>query len=116
MYKICNCIPLIWGKSSTCEWRVHTPTQNIHKVLNWLFICNAIEKYAYDNQDEIANFSDLRNLTLESVLKSVYSPDLASILINYIQWRKDYMLQNDATGSQELADDLVDPPFSVLKA
>ena len=114
MYYLQNCIPFIWGKSGTYEWRIHTITQNPHKMLNWLFICNAVMSYVEKYKDEIANFSDLRSVNLSTIFSDVYSSELATILSGYIQWRKDYMVDMDPQGDKELAEDLIVPPYSVL--
>lgn len=113
-YFITNCIPMIWGGSGTYEFRLHTITQNPHKMLNWLFICNAVMAYVEKHKDEIANFSDLRTVNLDSIFSDVYSSELATILSGYVQWRKDYMVNMDAQGDKELEEDLSTPPYSVL--
>lgn len=69
-----------------------------------------VEKY----KDELANFSDLRNVNLNSIFSDVYSAELATILSGYVQWRKDYMVSMDPQGDKELAEDLITPPYSVL--
>ena len=114
-YLVTNIIPFIWGKYTTLEWRVHPPTQNIHKILNWLFICNGIMAYVEKYKTQIANFSDLRAVTLENILKDVYSEELASILVKYVEWRRQYMTTMDPQGDKELVEDLMDVPYSVLK-
>jgi hypothetical protein len=83
-------------------------------MLNWLFICNAVMAYVDKYKDEIANFSDLRTVNLDSMFSDVYSSELASLLSRYVQWRKDYMVNMDPQGDKELAEDLITPPYSVL--
>lgn len=114
-YFLQNCIPFIWGGSGTYEWRLHSPTQNPSKMLNWLFICNGIMAYVEKHKDEIANFGDLRACNLDYILKDVYSSELSTILSGYIQWRKDYMVNMDPQGDKELAEDLMETPYSVLR-
>lgn len=110
-----NVIPMIWGRSGTVEFRVHPPTQNVHKMLNWLYICNAIMAYCYEHRMEISAFSDLRSVNLEAILKDTYSVALSSILTKYVEWRKQYMKDMDVQGDRELAEDvLLDVPYSVL--
>jgi len=113
-YTLCNCIPLIWGGSGTCEFRQHVPTLSITKMLNWLYICNAIMAYVQKNKTDIANWGDLRACNLDTILSSVYSTECAQTLSKYVQWRKDYMKTMDATGQKELAEDLMSIPYSVL--
>ena len=83
-------------------------------MLNWLFICNAVMAYVEKHKDELAAFSDLRNVNLNSIFSDVYSAELATILSGYVQWRKDYMVSMDPQGDKELAEDLIIPPYSVL--
>jgi hypothetical protein len=45
-YRWANFMNMFFGHRNTCEFRLHTPTTNHHKTVNWLFICNAIVKYA----------------------------------------------------------------------
>lgn len=113
-YYLENIVPFIWGGSGTVEWRLHSPTKNPHKMLNWLYICNAIMAYTEKNKDYIANFGELRDVNLETILKSVYSQACATELIGYVEWRKDYMKTMDAQGDKELEEDLLTPPYSVL--
>lgn len=113
-YYLENIVPFIWGSSSTVEWRLHSPTKNIHKMLNWLYICNAIMAYTEKNKDYIANFGDLRDVNLETILKETYTAACATELIGYVEWRKNYMKDMDAQGDKELEEDLLTPPYSVL--
>ena len=113
-YYLENIVPFIWGGSGTVEWRCHVPTKNPHKMLNWLYICNAIMAYVEKNKDDIANWGDLRSVNLEHIMKSVYSEACATELIGYVEWRKNYMKDMDAHGDKELEEDLLTPPYSVL--
>lgn len=114
MYFISNIVPFIWGGSGTVEWRCHVPTKNPHKMLDWLYICNAIMAYVEKNKEDIANWGDLRSVNLEYIMKSVYSEACATELIGYVEWRKNYMKDMDAQGDKELEEDLLTPPYSVL--
>lgn len=115
-YCIANIIPLIWGKSGTVEWRVHVPTQNVHKMINWLYICNAVMSYAHRHQKEISEFSDMRNVNLEAIIKDTYSASLSNIIYSYVQWRKEYMTTMDVQGDRELVEDLSLPiPYTVVQ-
>lgn len=40
---------MIFSNRGTAEYRMHTATLNAQKIINWLFMCNAIIKYAQDN-------------------------------------------------------------------
>jgi len=113
-YLLTNCIPMIWGGSGTVEFRLHVPTTNIHKMVNWLYICNGIMAYVQKHKVEISAWDDMRTVNLDNIFKDIYSEQLSKILSGYIQWRKTYMETMDRTGEKELAEDLMEIPFSVL--
>jgi len=50
-----NFIPLIFGNKETIEFRIHTPTYDIDKILNFLFINSYLINYAIINQDNLLN-------------------------------------------------------------
>lgn len=105
-YFIVNMIPFIWGKSGTIEWRVHPPTQNKDKIINWLFITNGILKFVDKHKEKIADFEDLRDIDLAFIMQDIYSDDLSARLNNYISFRKHYMIGMDSKGLTELKNDL----------
>lgn len=114
-YRIVNMLPLIWGGSGTVEFRVHPPTQSTMKILNWIYICNAILAYTHKYADTIANFDSLTSLDLKAIINDTYSFQLANTLNLYVEWRKEYMLTMDRIGQQELDEDLTKViPYSVL--
>lgn len=45
-YHWLNMINSVFSERNTLEFRLHTPTFNATKIINWLLICNAICKYA----------------------------------------------------------------------
>lgn len=45
-YHWINMINSVFSNRNTIEFRLHTPTFNAIKIINWLLICNAICKYA----------------------------------------------------------------------
>lgn len=75
-YHWLNLVPFLWGTARTIEFRVHPPTTNAIKVINWIFICNAILKYAEEYKETPENLFD--------VINTVYSRHLSSYLNNYI--------------------------------
>lgn len=52
-YSNLNVLPLVFGNSRTFENRIHTATLNPYKIFNWIFINNAILKFAENNKDRI---------------------------------------------------------------
>lgn len=96
-----NFVPFIWGKSRTIEFRVHPPTTNFIKSLNWVFICNAIMKYAYDNRNNLEVLFE--EITLPELFSKVYSKnDLVVYLTKYVEtlynMRDSYDCNSDFTG------------------
>lgn len=64
-----NLIPLLFGNKETIEFRIHTPTYETNKIVNFLFLCTSIIDYVKDNTDNILkNSKSLANLTLESII------------------------------------------------
>jgi hypothetical protein len=80
------------------EFRLHEPTFNSEKVINWLFICAAFLKYAQKHTNDILNNVFPRSLednnvfprSLEDMLSSIYSSELAAELIKYYKARREF--------------------------
>lgn len=56
---------MLFSERKTIEHRLHTPTLNSTKVINWLFIVNAICKYAEKNMQKILTTEG--NISLKEV-------------------------------------------------
>jgi hypothetical protein len=52
-YYIHNLIPLIFGNKKTIEFRIHTPTTNVDKIMHFLFINSIIVNYVIKNSSGI---------------------------------------------------------------
>lgn len=48
-----NIMNMFFGNRNTLEFRLHGPSKNSHKIVNWIFICTAIIKYAEKNALDI---------------------------------------------------------------
>jgi hypothetical protein len=88
----CN---VLFSKRNTYEFRIHENTTNSQKVINWLFITNAIIRYAIANSKELIYSSE--KISLSDVLnyykneyKNQYGSFLSEYLIEYMKVRKDY--------------------------
>lgn len=120
MYFLLNTIPFIWGPTGTFEWRIHPPTQNLDKIVNWLFICNAIVRFADNHKADIAtDVYNMKPASLDFILNDVYSKDLATILSAYCEERKTMVEKmaismNDIIGDYELKHDLDKVKNSIL--
>jgi hypothetical protein len=110
-YCFVNVIPYLFSKRGTVEFRIHTPTTNPAKLINWLFICAGIVNFVRYHAPAYTNKS-LENLTLNNILRVVYSkkPGILDYLLSYVKWRKDFMKQcansGDDIGSTEIMSDL----------
>jgi hypothetical protein len=117
-----NFVNLIFHKRQTIEFRVHTPTLNGDKIINWLFICAAIIKYAelYPQAcigEERIRFTDVLNYYQLS-RKTDYSQQLSANLIEYYNDRcdlfhkdrqnQDYVSNHELIGDKQFN-------FNVLK-
>ena len=115
-----NFIPFIWGPTGTFEWRMHLPTQNINKIVNWLFIASGILKFADKYKDSIANDEfNMKPASLEYILRDIYSKELADILVAYMAFRVNLvnMMETklgDVIGDYELKHDLDEVEQSIL--
>lgn len=110
-YAHTNLVSYLFGNRRTIEFRMHTATQNSTKVINWLFITNAIVKFIELNSETISKNTSTINLDLDIVLKSIYSefPEVIEYLTAYIEFRKQWMNdlteKGDTTGKEELITD-----------
>ena len=106
-----NLVPFIFSKKHTVEFRLHTPTTNFTKVINWLFICTAILKFAKFNQQELIKgtvFTLKDVLDIYSVKNNIEGVNLSTYLNKYHHDRKSYYMQclkNGDLYGTELTDD-----------
>lgn len=96
-----NFMNTIFSERNTVEFRLHGPTTNAQKIINWLFICNAIIKYAMNNQRKILfstcsiSLNDIMDYYTKYGSKGEF---LAGYLKAYIQSRKDAFLADYKKG------------------
>ena len=106
-YYFHNMIPLIFGNKKTIEFRIHTPTYNINKIINFIFINSIIVNYAIKYQKEILenrNFLSKKTLSniIEEYLYSLKCKDLNKIhesLLIYIDLRIKRTEQQNKNGN-----------------
>lgn len=83
-YKAINFInALCYNGPKTIEYRMLRPTYNFDKVLGWLFIYAAYIKYA-ETHNYTSAFLYKTSFNVETIIKDVYSPELANILCEFI--------------------------------
>lgn len=89
----------------TAEFRIHAPSFNTEKVINWLFICAALLKYADKHSSKLIKGSI--SIRIEDILKDSYSEEVAAQLIKYYNLRVEffelsYIKYNDPSGHYDL--------------
>lgn len=120
-YYFCNMINIMFGESpKTVEFRMHTPTFNHTKVINWMFICMSILNFA--EKMDISE-TEMKGISLKDVIN--YSNDVqsAEVINNYISERKEYFnkcfeVYSDTYGVLDLLQDtdvLYKTPYDVRK-
>ena len=81
-----NLMNTLFSTRNTIEFRLHTPTVNSQKIINWLFITNAISRYAILHGRDILTSS--KKITLDSVLdyyKDTFRIPQAEFLSEYLK-------------------------------
>ena len=98
MYLIYNIIPLLFGNRQTIEFRIHTPTYDINKILPFIFMNAAIVNFTINYQSSILNNplflinNDLTNI-LTMYINDTSITDRSSfknLMYHYISRRKIY--------------------------
>lgn len=90
-YYFLNLIPTVFSQQETVEWRIHNPTFNPNKIVNWIYILNAITQYVYRNRDEISSLKlDISGLKLKDIINDIYCSheEVRDYISAYITYRK----------------------------
>ena len=105
-----NFINPVFGKQQTIEFRLHTPTLNADKAINWLFMCAAIIMYAQNN---VRRCIGNKPVTFEEVLlgyktanRTPIAAKLSANLVNYYRSRVDKFKADYQTGDYTSLGDL----------
>jgi hypothetical protein len=112
-YHWVNFINPLFGKRDTIEFRIHTPTLNSDKVLNWVFMSAAIIRFA---ETRILDCIGNRPITFTDVLnwygdyfKTAEAKQFSQNLVNYYNNRVEYFAadaaRQDVLSPKELIDD-----------
>lgn len=113
-YHWLNMINSIFSTRNTLEFRIHTPTFNETKIINWLLICNAICKYA---ERYPLRCLDATKLDFDNILEyyqltnsqSIYAQFITNYLKAYVESRvemfKEDKKKEDHTSEHELIAD-----------
>lgn len=91
-YHWINMINSVFSSRNTVEFRIHTPTFNATKVVNWLLICNAICKYAERYplrciDSTKISFTDVLNYYRDTNSGNVYATYVSNYLNAYVNER-----------------------------
>lgn len=106
-YSLYNIIPLLFGNKQTIEFRIHTPTYEVNKVIPFIIMNSLIVNFTIKNQDSILkNSSFLKAYDLFSLITSEI--DNANIpnknpirdtMYDYIEKRKSYCERQTLKGN-----------------
>lgn len=92
-----NLINMFFGERiKTVEFRMHSPTYNFSKVINWICICMAILKYAEDMESPIIE----NKISLKEILENAFNKNQCNILEEYIAIRKAEFTQDSLIGDR----------------
>ena len=85
-------IPLIFGNKQTIEFRIHTPTYDINKIMAFIFLNAILVNYTINNQERILN-NTLNIGSLENIMFSYMEQENIEYtyidkLIKYFKERK----------------------------
>lgn len=95
-YFIVNLQHMLFSPRRTCEHRLHSGSQNPQKICFWLFMCNAINKYAQENMKSIISgekitFIDVLNYYSDKWKGDANAKFLSDLLCDYYTKRcKDF--------------------------
>ena len=97
-YFLYNLVPLIFGNKQTIEFRIHTPTYDVNKILPFIFMNGLIVNFIIRNQDSIlSNKNILNNYNLlDILLTQIDMHDISNrnqfrdLMYDYIEKRKNY--------------------------
>lgn len=107
-----NLIPLLFGNKQTVEFRIHTPTTDPSKVINYLLICTSIVSYVKNNTDNIlegnAPYDNLSNIIMTELRNAPYN--LIDHLLFYMNYRKKSILKSNHVGDFKGNEALIKSP------
>ena len=99
-YHHINLIPIIFGNKQTIEFRIHTPTYSVDKIINYLILCTSLLEFTRQNQTTILN--DIKNyvdIGLYDIVCSVNkSKGLQKNMYEYLGRRKRYIIETVMNG------------------
>jgi len=117
-YYAVNFIPLIFGNHQTIEFRIHTPTYDVVKILDFLFMCSYLVNYTIVNTSQILSRPTLfNNVPLSSLIRDHISNDISldsnnkkilmSEMDNYISSRIGHTYRHNCDGNIKGDEELI---------
>lgn len=107
-YCAVNFIPLIFGNKKTVEFRIHTPTYDINKIMSFLMLNSVLVNFSIKNTERILKdpyFLFKRNLTsimqdyiINSDIIKQEKSKIIEELDNYIYSRKKFFEEQNSMG------------------
>ena len=100
-YHIHNFVPLIFGNKNTIEFRIHTPTYDINKIMFFIFINSILVNFTKANSERILQQNEKYNLT--DIISSYCEENEINFsfyinIINYINDRKKFVEDKNRKG------------------
>ena len=97
-YFLYNLVPLIFGNKQTIEFRIHTPTYDVNKILPFIFMNSLIVNFVIRNQKLILNRKNFINSygLLDILYMQIDQYDIPNrntfkeLMYSYIEIRKNY--------------------------
>lgn len=115
-YHYINMIPLLFGNKKTIEFRIHNPTYNENKVINYLLLCCSIINFVKENTDKILkNSICLRDINFYEIFYSTLTNEyLIESISNYINTRKDIIYSENKNENIFIEeDDIITNPYPI---
>lgn len=75
---------MIFSPRHTAEFRIHEATLNHQKSINWLFICNAIVRYAEKHVDDIFTGKKITMTQILNYYRDKFNNPDAAFLSKYL--------------------------------
>lgn len=83
-----NFMNMFFSKRDTIEFRLHTPTFNSQKIINWLFICSAFIQYVEKHTEAILKGEKVKIKDVLFIYKDLYDEgELSQYLFDYYKDR-----------------------------
>tara|TARA_R110000772_G_scaffold54130_1_gene123528 strand:- start:48146 stop:49867 length:1722 start_codon:yes stop_codon:yes gene_type:complete len=95
-YHWVNLIPLLFGNKQTVEFRIHTPTYDTNKIINFMLICGSIVNFTIKHMETILTKpQNVNTLSLHDMIQDLFykgnNDAIIGSLFSYIDDRKSFI-------------------------